>query len=114
MKRIDIHVEGLSAEARNDLAQSVYAAFAGAGRLAVRRIALGCALAFVLVWGVSWVLFKTGVSRDSTDGSSPSNLILYTDAATGCQFLGGGSGLTPRMDVQGYQMCGDETKGGTL
>ncbi|EFO7852268.1 hypothetical protein HMI96_003535 [Salmonella enterica] len=109
MKRIDIHVEGLSAEARNDLAMSVYAAFIGAGRRALRRFALGCALAFVLVWVVSWVLFEAGVTRDSTDGNSPSNLRLYTDALTGCQYLGNGNGLTPRMDAQGYQVCGDKS-----
>ncbi|EBC6510065.1 hypothetical protein C5W00_03905 [Salmonella enterica] len=111
MKRIDIHVEGLSVEARNNLAMSVYAALAGAGSRAVRNLAVGCALAFVLVWVVSWVLFKTGVTRDSTDGDSPSNLHLYTDAQTGCQYLGNGNGLTPRMDAQGYQICGDKSGG---
>ncbi|EJR9165963.1 hypothetical protein N0974_004196 [Salmonella enterica] len=109
MKRIDIHVEGLSVEARNNLAMSVYAALASAGSRALRRFALGCALAFVLVWAVSWVLFETGVTRDSTDGDSPSNLRLYTDALTGCQYLGNGNGLTPRMDAQGYQVCGDKS-----
>ncbi|ELF4899473.1 hypothetical protein RNH31_004395 [Salmonella enterica] len=114
MKRIDIRVEGLSVEARTNLAQSVLSALVGAGRRAVKRLALGCSLAFVLVWVVSWVLFKTGVTRDSTDGSSPSNLTLYTDAATGCQYLGNGNGLTPRLDAQGYQMCSEKTKGGKL
>ncbi|EDV9532949.1 hypothetical protein ZP60_001532 [Salmonella enterica subsp. enterica] len=114
MKRIDIRVEGLSAEAREDLAQGIFAAFVGAGRRAVKRFALGGSVAFVLVWVVSWVLFKTGVTRDSTDGSRPSNLMLYTDAATGCQYLGNGNGLTPRMDAQGYQMCSEKVKGGKL
>lgn len=111
MKRIDIHVEGLSVEARNNLANAIYAAFIGAGRRAVNRFALGCALAFVLVWAVSSVLFEAGVTRDSTDGNSPSNLRLYTDALTGCQYLGNGNGLTPRMDAQGYQVCGDKSGG---
>lgn len=114
MKGIDIHVEGLSVEARNNLAMSVYAAFISAGRRAVNRLALGCALAFVLVWAVSWVLFKTGVTRDATDGDSPSNLRLYTDAQTGCQYLSNGNGLTPRTDAQGYQVCTEKTKGGKL
>lgn len=114
MKRIDIRVESMSVEAREGLARSVFAAFVGVGRHAVKRFALGCLLAFVLVWVVSWVLFKTGVTRDSTDGSRPSNLMLYTDAATGCQYLGNGNGLTPRMDAQGYQMCSEKTKGGKL
>ncbi|EBP4586512.1 hypothetical protein VH79_25770 [Salmonella enterica] len=108
MKRIDIHVEGLSAEARTNLAQSVYSALVSTGIRAVNRLALWCSVAFLIVCAVSWVLFKTGVTRDSTDGSSPSNLILYTDAATGCQYLGNGNGLTPRMDAQGYQMCSKE------
>ncbi|EBG9726382.1 hypothetical protein BW014_20455 [Salmonella enterica] len=111
MKRIDIHVEGLSVEARNNLAMSVYAALAGAGSRAVRNLAVGFVLAFVLVWAVSWVLFEAGVTRDSTDGNSPSNLRLYTDAQTGCQYLGNGNGLTPRMDAQGYQICGDKSGG---
>ncbi|EJW4857438.1 hypothetical protein OCD12_000133 [Salmonella enterica] len=114
MKRIYMHVEGLSATARNDLAQSVYAAFIGAGRRGVRRLALGCSLAFVLVWAVSWVLFEVGVTRDSTDGDSPSNLRLYTDTQTGCQYLGNGNGLTPRMDAQGYQVCGEDKRGDKL
>lgn len=110
MKRIDIHVEGLSVEARNNLANAIYAVFIIAGRRALRRLALGCSLAFVLVWAVSWVLFETGVTRDSTDGNSPSNLRLYTDALTGCQYLGNGNGLTPRMDAQGYQVCGKDSQ----
>ncbi|EAB6033868.1 hypothetical protein FKH18_25285 [Salmonella enterica] len=109
MKRIDIHVEGLSVEARGNLANAIYAALAGAGSRAVRNLSVALVLAFVLVWAVSWVLFKTGVTRDSTDGDSPSNLRLYTDALTGCQYLGNGNGLTPRMDAQGYQVCGDKS-----
>ncbi|EDY2187865.1 hypothetical protein GTE46_004578 [Salmonella enterica subsp. enterica] len=109
MKRIDIHVEGLSVEARGNLANAIYAAFAGAGSRAVRNLAVGFVLAFVLVMVVSWVLFKTGVTRDATDGDSPSNLRLYTDAQTGCQYLGNGNGLMPRMDAQGYQVCGDKS-----
>ncbi|EGT7582913.1 hypothetical protein JE599_002244 [Salmonella enterica] len=108
MKRIDIHVEGLSAEARNDLAQSVYAAFVGAGRRAVSAFAFGVAIACVIFFGTQWVLFKLDVGRDDTDGEARSGLELYTDHATGCQYLGNGSGLTPRMDALGYQMCGKE------
>ncbi|EEO3128349.1 hypothetical protein ABDJ17_003558 [Salmonella enterica] len=110
MKRIDIHVEGLSVEARNNLANAIYAAFISAGRRALRRLTLRCALAFVLVMVVSWVLFKTGVTRDATDGDSPSNLRLYTDAQTGCQYLGNGNGLTPRMDAQGYHVCSEDSQ----
>ncbi|EBW6359727.1 hypothetical protein DPU24_02520 [Salmonella enterica subsp. enterica serovar Oranienburg] len=108
MKRIDIHVEGLSVEARNNLAQSVYAAFMSAGRRAVGAFAFGVAITCVIFFGTQWVLFELGVGRDDTDGKARSGLNLYTDHATGCQYLGNGSGLTPRMDAQGYQMCGKE------
>lgn len=114
MKRIYIHVEGLSAEARNDLAQSVYAAFVGTGRRAVSAFALGVAVTSVIFFGTQWVLFKLDVGRDDTDGKTRSGLNLYTDHKTGCQYLGNGSGLTPRMDAQGYQMCSEKTKGDKL
>lgn len=112
MKRIDIHVEGLSVEARTNLAQSVYSAFVSAGRRAVSAFALGVAVASVIFFGTQWVLFTLDVGRDDTDGKTRSGLNLYTDHKTGCQYLGNGSGLTPRMDAQGYQMCSEKTKGG--
>ncbi|HIC6420154.1 TPA: hypothetical protein ACW5C1_004923 [Salmonella enterica subsp. enterica serovar Newport] len=112
MKRIDIHVEGLSVEARTNLAQSVYSAFVSAGRRAVSAFALGVAVTSVIFFGTQWVLFKLDVGRDDTDGKTRSGLNLYTDHKTGCQYLGNGSGLTPRMDAQGYQMCSEKTKGG--
>ncbi|EEP9439790.1 hypothetical protein HCO87_004713 [Salmonella enterica subsp. enterica serovar Reading] len=114
MKRINIRVESLSVGARGELGQAIYAAFTAAGRRGVRNLAVAFVVGVLIVWVVSWVLFKTGVTRDSTDGSSPSNLMLYTDAATGCQYLGNGNGLTPRMDAQGYQMCSEKVKGGKL
>ncbi|ELK2377702.1 hypothetical protein RU030_002465 [Salmonella enterica] len=114
MKRIDIRVESMSAEARNGLAQSVYAAFMGAGRRAVSAFALGVVVTSVIFFGTQWVLFKLDVGRDDTDGKTRSGLNLYTDHKTGCQYLGNGSGLTPRMDAQGYQVCGEKTKGGKL
>lgn len=114
MKRIDIHVEGLSVEARTNLAQSIYSAFVSAGRRAVGAFALGVAVASVILFGTQWVLFTLDVGRDDTDGKTRSGLNLYTDHKTGCQYLGNGSGLTPRMDALGYQVCGDKTKGGKL
>lgn len=112
MKRIDIHVEGLSVEARANLAQSVYSAFVSAGRRAVSAFALGVAVTSVIFFGTQWVLFKLDVGRDDTDGKTRSGLNLYTDHKTGCQYLGNGSGLTPRMDVLGYQMCSEKATGG--
>lgn len=114
MKRIDIRVEGLSVEARTNLAQSVYSAFVSAVRRAVGAFAFGVAVALLIIFGVQWVLFKLDVSRDATDGETRSGLALYTDHETGCQYLGNGNGLTPRMDAQGYQMCSEKAKGGKL
>ena len=48
--------------------------------------------------------------RDTTDRAAPesrSNLILYTDDLTGCQYLrpGGWDGITPRIDSTGKPVC---------
>lgn len=61
--------------------------------------------AFVLV-GVAWslvVMVDSLFPRDDTDSAeSRSGMSLYTDAATGCQYLSAGySGLTPRLTSNG-------------
>jgi hypothetical protein len=45
--------------------------------------------------------------RDDTDPpDGRSGLSLYTDSKTGCQYLRAGiSGLTPRLDRDGKQIC---------
>jgi hypothetical protein len=47
------------------------------------------------------------VGRDDTDPpSGRSGMGLYTDSLTGCQYLSHAfSGLTPRMDSAGHQVC---------
>lgn len=46
------------------------------------------------------------VPYDSTDGPERrSGMALYTDAGTGCQYLGASGGLTPRLDASGKPMC---------
>lgn len=101
-------IEALSLEVRTDLAQSIHAALISAGRKAVRKAAWCSAVAILIVSAASWLMFKAGLTADDTDGESRSGLVLYTDAATGCQYLSAsGSGSTPRMDKDGYQICGD-------
>lgn len=45
--------------------------------------------------------------RDSTDApNSRSGLRLYRDHMTGCEYLGGSGGITPRLDEQARPICG--------
>lgn len=64
----------------------------------------------------SWAWFAIGFfaiallgrcSKDNTDPTDGvSGMELYTDARTGCQYLGTGfSALTPRLDSDGKQIC---------
>lgn len=47
-----------------------------------------------------------GVKDDSDQSSwSRSGMDVMTDARTGCQYLGKGSGITPRLDTAGNQIC---------
>jgi hypothetical protein len=48
------------------------------------------------------------VLKDNTDpASGRRGMALYTDALTGCQYLATRfSGLTPRLDGDGKQICG--------
>lgn len=65
--------------------------------------------AFLLIVGLVAVL-SWFVPRDDTDGPERrSGMSLYTDAGTGCQYVGASGGLTPRLDAEGKPMC---TKGG--
>jgi hypothetical protein len=50
----------------------------------------------------------TQMERDNSDGPKErSGLTIYTDALTGCQYLGVAvrGGLTPRMYLNGEQIC---------
>lgn len=100
-----IQITRLTPEASDDLAQAIYAALVTAGRRAIRNTVIALVVGCLIIWLASWALFTTGITRDSTDGNSPSGLRLYTDHKTGCQYLGTGNNLTPRMDAQGYQIC---------
>lgn len=69
-----------------------------------------CLVCVGLITVLNWF-----VPRDSTDGPERrSGMALYTDAGTGCQYVGASGGLTPRLDFEGKPMCtkGPNQKGG--
>lgn len=48
----------------------------------------------------------TSIPHDDTDpASGRSGLRLFTDAKTGCQYVGAGLGITPRLRADGTQVC---------
>jgi hypothetical protein len=54
------------------------------------------------------VCFFTGrhYEKDDSDGASRSGMIVYTDALTGCQYLGTITGaITPRLNKDGKIVC---------
>lgn len=61
---------------------------------------------FLLI-GLVGILTLWPTPYDSTDAPGErSGLRLLTDNKTGCQYLQGGlSGITPRMDANGKQVC---------
>lgn len=71
-------------------------------------------LAFVVIVAATAVLNATlryfRVGYDETDNRATgerSNLKVYTDHATGCQYIATSSGtLTPRLDAEGQPICG--------
>ncbi|SPW34041.1 Uncharacterised protein [Edwardsiella tarda] len=105
-----VDIVGLSVEAREDLANAIMAGLVVAARRGVKRFSRACTIVLVLIIFIPWLAFKMGWTVDSTDGTSPSGLKPYTDALTGCQYLSaGGNGITPRMDVNGHQICVKES-----
>ncbi|WP_049687687.1 hypothetical protein [Yersinia aldovae] len=100
-------VEEISLAVRTDLAQAIYAGLIGAGRKAAKKLLLYIAVGLIAIPSASWLAFKAELIGDDTDSLTRSGLGLYTDARTGCQYLSvAGSGITPRMDKDGYQLCG--------
>lgn len=55
------------------------------------------------------LLSTTGcyMRRDNSDASdgTPSGMNVYTDHLTGCQYLGHGNSLTPRLHSDGTMVC---------
>lgn len=64
------------------------------------------AAAFIIVISIATLVGEVTPydSTDPVDGRS--GMRLYTDAGTGCQYVGAPSvGLTPRMAADGRQVC---------
>jgi hypothetical protein len=72
------------------------------------------------LWGVAWTVFwiwlivfliEFGLfkafdyRKDSTDGDYRSGLEIRVDNLTGCEYLESRNGLTPRLDLDGRQIC---------
>lgn len=57
--------------------------------------------------GINTAFNLSPLARDDTDPvDGRSGLRLYTDARTGCQYLGQREGgLTPRIDREGHAIC---------
>ncbi len=63
----------------------------------------------IITWIIifNWIFFWLPIFKDSTDPPrGRSGMEIKIDALTGCQYLSY-SGLTPRLDANGNQMCGD-------
>lgn len=59
-----------------------------------------------------FIVVDEATPTDDTDFNAAhrSGLMLFTDARTGCQYIGRSGALTPRMGADGKQICG--AKGG--
>lgn len=75
-----------------------------------RQLALGFAqtLSLFIVVGIAIQLVALPFrGTDSTDRSwlHRSNMSVLTDNQTGCQYLQAETGVTPRVDAAGHQIC---------
>jgi hypothetical protein len=68
-------------------------------------------LLFLFILAITWAYAQTPWGRDDTDPGQGwfddrSNMKVFTDAKTGCQYLGlSNGGLTPRLDETGKPVC---------
>lgn len=61
-----------------------------------------------IVFGLQIFFTLTPFWKDSTDPEhGRSGLVIKTDNLTGCQYLSGRQGLTPRLDTDGNQICSE-------
>jgi hypothetical protein len=69
---------------------------------------IGALFVLWLLLGPGLILLGNSLKHDDTDPpNGHSGMSLYTDARTGCQYVGIPFGsLTPRLDAQGKQICG--------
>lgn len=73
-----------------------------------RKVVLVIALLIVIALGYFMHTFRVGYDdTDNTVAGERSGMRLYTDHATGCQYLAPGvfGGLSPRLDSTGKQIC---------
>ncbi len=62
--------------------------------------------AFLVLAAIVFVAITHWTQRDDSDGVKRSGMIVYTDALTGCQYLGTIMGsITPRLDKDGKIVC---------
>ena len=61
----------------------------------------------LLIFLIALTWFQTVIQKDSTDSKDErSQMSLFTDHGTGCQYLSRTfGGLTPRMGADGQQVC---------
>lgn len=66
---------------------------------------VGIIVALALL-AIGYLVFSANNPTDDTDPvGGRSGMGLYTDAKTGCQYLGRVYGLTPRLDASGKHIC---------
>lgn len=77
-------------------------------------LSIGLMQCFCVMWLIMLVgnVLLTPITNrlrdtDATDAAHDkrSGFLLMTDYGTGCQYLKAGSGLTPRLDATGRQIC---------
>lgn len=62
-------------------------------------------LACIVISCIDLALNYSSIGRDSTDGEKRSDMAIYTDNLTGCEYLGASKGgLTPRISINGDHM----------
>ena len=67
---------------------------------------LGIILLLYFVLNGIFSFFSIGFdSTDNKETGTRSGLILYTDNLTGCQYLGAGDSLIPRINSDGEHIC---------
>ena len=71
----------------------------------IRSAANKLVIAIVIVWLAAYFM---PIGRDNTDPPWPghSGMRLYTDSLTGCQYLGTGEALIPRMSSDSNTQLG--------
>jgi hypothetical protein len=73
-------------------------------------------ITFIIVTIIATIFNQFNIGFDDSDdwiNHKRSNLIIYTDHRSGCQYMQGGffgDNITPRMDENGKQICQKNNK----